>query len=59
MTSNDPKERSWDQTYIWVIESGLTLDNLEIFSMISLLLPKKVHLNISSLPYNGLVRKLT
>ena len=38
MNSNDPKERSWDQTYILVIESGLAWDNLEIISMIFLVL---------------------
>ena len=38
MTSNRPKERSLGQTSVWAIESGLAQDNLEIMSMIHLVI---------------------
>ena len=54
------KERLRCYTYTWVIESGLTWNNLEIISMIpSTYRIIKEHLNIFLLPSNCLVRKMT
>ena len=41
MTSSDPKERPWGQTYISAIESVLARDNLDMFRMISLVRSEK------------------